>query len=194
MPWGGYSMSDDQQLLTQARTNMNKSIEAFNRDLGSIRTGRANTQLIDNLRIDYYGSMLPINQMASVSVSDSQTIIIEPWDKQVIADLEKEILKSDLGLSPQNDGSLIRLIIPPLTEERRKDLVKVLSKRAEEANVSIRNTRRSIVNEFRALEKSKEMSQDEVKRASKDLQDITDGFVEKISELSKFKEKDIMTS
>mgnify|MGYP001055431764 CR=1 FL=1 len=187
-------MSDDQQLLTQARTNMNKSIEAFNRDLGSIRTGRANTQLIDNLRIDYYGSMLPINQMASVSVSDSQTIIIEPWDKQVIADLEKEILKSDLGLSPQNDGSLIRLIIPPLTEERRKDLVKVLSKRAEEANVSIRNTRRSIVNEFRALEKSKEMSQDEVKRASKDLQDITDGFVEKISELSKFKEKDIMTS
>ena len=108
--------------------------------------------------------------------------------------MEKEILKSDLGLSPQNDGSLIRLIIPPLTEERRKDLVKVLSKRAEEANVSIRNTRRSIANEFRALEKSKEMSQDEVKRASKDLQDITDGFVEKISELSKFKEKDIMTS
>ncbi|SVE61021.1 uncharacterized protein METZ01_LOCUS513875, partial [marine metagenome] len=141
-------MPDDQQLLTQARTNMNKSIDVFNRDLGSIRTGRATTQLIDNLRIDYYGSMLPINQVASVSIGDSQTIVIEPWDKQVIVDLEKEILKSDLGLSPQNDGSLIRLIIPPLTEERRKDIVKILSKRAEEANVAIRNIRRSIINEF----------------------------------------------
>jgi len=187
-------MPDDQQLLTQARTNMNKSIDVFNRDLGSIRTGRATTQLIDNLRIDYYGSMLPINQVASVSIGDSQTIVIEPWDKQVIVDLEKEILKSDLGLSPQNDGSLIRLIIPPLTEERRKDIVKILSKRAEEANVAIRNIRRSIINEFRTLEKSKEMSQDEVKRTSKDLQDITDEFAEKIRELSKAKEKEIMTS
>ena len=95
-------MADDQTLLTQARTNMNKSVEAFNRDLGSIRTGRATTQLIDNIRVDYYGSMLPVNQVASVSLGDSQTIIIEPWDKQIIIDLEKEILKSDLGLSPQN--------------------------------------------------------------------------------------------
>ena len=187
-------MPNDQTLLTQARTNMNKSVEAFNRDLGYIRTGRATTQLIDNIRVDYYGSMLPVNQVASVSLGDSQTIIIEPWDKQIIIDLEKEILKSDLGLSPQNDGSLIRLSVPPLTEERRRDLVKILSKRAEEGNVAIRNIRRSIINELRILEKDKEMSQDDVKRASKDLQDITDEFVEKISELSKVKEKEIMTT
>ena len=187
-------MPDNQTLLTQAKTNMNKSLEAFNRDLGSIRTGRATTQLIDNIRVDYYGSMLPINQVASVSLGDSQTIMIEPWDKQIIVDLEKEILKSDLGLSPQNDGVLIRLSVPPLTEERRRDLVKVLSKRAEEGNVAIRNIRRSIVNELRTLEKDKEISQDDMKRASKELQDITDEFVEKISESSKVKEKEIMTT
>ena len=173
---------------------MIKAVDHNINEVATIRTGRASINVLDPIRVDYYGSMLPINQVASVSLGDSQTIIIEPWDKQIIVDLEKEILKSDLGLSPQNDGVLIRLSVPPLTEERRRDLVKVLSKRAEEGNVAIRNIRRSIVNELRTLEKDKEISQDDMKRASKELQDITDEFVEKISESSKVKEKEIMTT
>lgn len=179
-------------ILLEAEERMEKAIAALERDFGKLRTGRATTTLVDGIKADYYGTPTPINQMASVAVPDSRTITIQPWDKGGIAAVEKAILKSDLGLTPINDGKLIRISIPPLTEERRKELVKVARKYGEETRVAVRNVRRDTNDTLKKAEKDKQITEDQLKRATEDVQKITDKFVAQVEEKCAEKEKEIM--
>jgi ribosome recycling factor len=176
----------------KADEKMNKAIEALKKDFGSIRTGRASLSLLDGIHIDYYGTLTPLNQAASLSVPDSRQIAIQPWDQKLIHEIEKAILKSDLGLTPNNDGKVIRLIIPQLTEERRKELVKIAKKKCEDARVAIRNIRRDINEEIKKSEKEKHMSEDDVKRFQEEIQKVTDSHIHKVDEVFHHKEKEIM--
>ncbi|MDP2718633.1 MAG: ribosome recycling factor [Dehalococcoidia bacterium] len=185
-------MIDDVLLGTENR--MNKSLDALKRELASIRTGRASPNIVEHVRVDYYGSPTPIQQIAGVSIPDSRTILIQPWDRAALGAIEKAILKSDLGLNPANDGSVIRLPVPPLTEERRKDLVKVVHSRVEEGRVALRNVRRDALEELRKLEKNKEVSADEEKRAQDKLQKLTDGFITEAEKIGKYKESELIES
>ena len=171
---------------------MEKALAALDRDFAKLRTGRASTALVDGIKADYYGTPTPISQMASVAVPDSRTLTIQPWDKGGIAAVEIAILTSDLGLTPVNDGKIIRIVIPPLTEERRKDLVKVARKYSEEAKVAVRNVRRDANDGLKKLEKDKEITEDELKKAVDDVQKLTDKFVGDVDKKCAGKEKEIM--
>jgi ribosome recycling factor len=171
---------------------MEKSIESLKRDLGGVRTGRASASLIENIKIEYYGTSTPLNQLSSINIPEARMILIEPWDKNALVDIEKGILKSDMGLNPTNDGTLIRINIPPLTEESRKEIVKSVGNIVEQSYVAIRNIRRDSLENFRALEKNKEISQDESRKAQEELQKITDSKSRLIDEIKNQKETEIM--
>ncbi len=179
-------------VMNDTKSKMTNAIQAFSRDLASIRAGRATPSILDKLTIDYYGSPTPVNQVAGISIPEARLIMIQPYDKSVLGDIEKAILKSDLGLSPSNDGSVIRLAVPALTEERRKDLVKQVKKEAEEAKVGIRNIRRDANDEFKKLEKKSEITVDDLRGYSDDVQKLTDDNIAKIDQMAKDKEKEIM--
>lgn len=185
-------MPDVGEVLTQTEDRMEKSIDSLKRDLATIRTGRASPTLVESLLITYYGIDTPLNQIASISIPEARIIMIQPWDKSSLTDVEKAIMTSDLGLTPNNDGNSIRLNIPMLTEERRRDLVRVVGKKVEEGNVAVRNIRRDSLEAFRTMEKNKALSQDEGRRAQNELQELTDLYVERIGELKIEKETEVM--
>jgi ribosome recycling factor len=180
------------QVIANAKEKMTKAISAYSRELASIRAGRANASLLDRLSIDYYGAPTPVNQLAGISVPEARLLVIQPYDKSILGDIEKAIQKSDLGLTPSNDGNIIRLAIPQLTEERRKELVKVIKKESEEAKVAIRNIRRDANDDLKKLEKNSEITEDEHRGYSDDIQKLTDDFISKIDGLTKEKEKEVM--
>jgi len=171
---------------------MEKSIGALQKDLASLRAGRATPALLDKVLVDYYGVPTPINQMASVSVPEPRTLAIQPWDKGVIKDIEKAILKSDLGLTPVSDGTVIRLPIPAMTEERRRELVKTVRKKGEDCKVAIRNIRRETNDVLKEMEKAGEISEDELKRSQEEVQKITDKHIKQVDDVVTAKEKEIM--
>ncbi len=175
-----------------AEERMEKAVAAMDKDFSKLRTGRASSSLVDDIKVDYYGTPTPINQLASVAVPDSKTITIQPWDKGGFAAVEKAILKSDLGLTPVNDGKIIRIVIPALTEERRKDLVKVSRKYSEDAKIAVRNVRRDANDQLKKLEKDKTISEDELKKATDDVQKLTDKYVAETDKKCQAKEKEIM--
>ena len=183
---------DKDELLLDAEERMEKALTALERDYGKLRTGRATTSLVEDIKVDYYGTPTPVKQLASVAVPDSRTVTIQPWDRGAFALVEKAILKSDLGLTPMNDGKLIRIAIPPLTEDRRKELTKVAKKYTEEAKVAIRNIRRDVNDGLKKLEKDKLLSEDELTKAMDDIQKITDSSVAKADIKAAAKEKEIM--
>lgn len=183
-------MLDD--IYAEADERMKKVINAFQRELATLRAGRATPALLDRIEVDYYGAITPLNQMAGITAPESRLLVIQPWDKQSLGDIEKAILKSDLGLTPTNDGNVIRLSIPQLTEERRKDLVKFVRKKAEESKVSIRNIRRDANESVKQLEKNSDISEDERRRAQDYIQEITDKKIVEIDEALDLKEKEMM--
>ncbi|NMD69506.1 ribosome recycling factor [Bacillus sp. DNRA2] len=180
------------QVLATAKDKMLKAISAYTRELASIRAGRANASLLDRLTIDYYGAPTPVNQLAGISVPEARLLVIQPYDKSVLGEIEKAILKSDLGLTPSNDGNIIRLMIPQLTEERRKELVKLIKKDSEEAKVAVRNIRRDANDDLKKLEKNGEITEDELRGYSDDIQKLTDEHISKIDQITKDKEKEVM--
>jgi ribosome recycling factor len=177
---------------TAAREKMQHTLGVLKKDLGQIRTGRATPALLDGISVDYYGQATPISQVASVSIPESRTVIIQPWDPTVMGEIEKAILRANLGLTPTNDGKVIRISIPNLTEERRRDLVKVAKKAAEEARVSLRNIRRDINAETKNLEKDKKISEDDLRRSHDRIQKLTDDFTAQVGQMMEKKEKEIM--
>ncbi len=185
-------MATQSDVLADTRSRMDKSLEALRRELSTIRTGRASPALVETLAVDYYGVPTPLVQLASISVPEARLLMIQPWDKQSLKEVEKSIQKSDLGLVPNNDGNIIRINIPPLTEERRRDLVKLVGRRVEEGHVSVRNIRRDSLGTLRSMEGDKELSQDESRRAQGDLQQLTDSFVAQMTELKAEKEAEVM--
>ncbi len=178
--------------IKDCTNRMQKSIDSLEKDFSRLRTGRASTALVDNIRVEYYGTPTPLNQVASVSIPDSRTISISPWDRNAFSNIEKAIMKSDLGLTPINDGRAIRINIPPLTEERRKDLVKMAKKYTEEAKVAIRNVRRDVNEALKKMQTAKEISEDDLHKAQDEVQKATDGFVKKADAALAEKEKEIM--
>lgn len=183
---------DTDTILLEAEERMEKSVVALEREFSKLRTGRASTGLVDGLKAEYYGSLTPLAQMATVSVPDSRTIAIQPWDKGGLGAIEKAILKSDLGLTPVNDGKIIRIAIPPLTEERRRDLVKIARKYGEEAKVGVRNARRDANEALKKAEKNGDITEDDLKRATETVQKLTDRFVGDVDGKCASKEKEIM--
>lgn len=181
------------ELHDMLEEQMEKTIEALKFEFGTIRAGRANVSMLDKVRVDYYGTPTPVNQMAAVAVSEGRTLTITPWDKSVMHSIEKAIAESDIGIAPSNDGTVIRLTVPPLTEELRKELAKKVSKSSEGFKVRIRNERRTANDEIKKLEKSAEISEDDAKKATEEVQKITDKFIKKIEELTTDKEKDILS-
>jgi ribosome recycling factor len=180
-----------QSVKKNAEDRMDKAIGALKRDLSTLRAGRATPSLLDKVQVEYYGAMTPVNQLANLSVPDSRTLLIQPWDKSSMSAIEKAIMKSDLGLTPSNDGTIIRIVIPALTEERRTDLVKTTKKYGEEAKVAIRNIRRDANDEIKKLEKSG-VSEDESRRHQEDIQKFTDKFIAEVEKVLAAKEKEIM--
>ena len=180
------------ELLAQEETRMDKSIEALKHEFASIRTGRASVSLLDKVMVDYYGTPSPINQVANISVPEPRMILIAPWDKSMIGAIEKAILQSDLGLNPGNDGAQIRLVIPQLTEERRKEIVKVVHKKAEDAKVAIRYIRRDAYDAIKKEEKAKTITEDDAKDGLDQIQKLTDSKIKQIDELKAVKEKDVL--
>lgn len=182
----------NETILHSAKDKMEKTISSFRSELSKLRTGRASVSILDIVKADYYGTLTPINQMASVSAPDPKQIVIQPWDIKAIGIIEKAILASDLGLTPVNDGKIIRISIPPMTEERRRDLTKLIGKMAEEARVSVRNVRRTSNDDIKKQEKEKQISEDDTKILQKKVQAITDDFIKKIDELVDKKNKEVM--
>lgn len=180
------------EVASEAEDKMKKALEVLRKDFSTMRAGRATPALLDKVMVDYYGVPTPINQMANVSVPEPRMLVIQPWDKSVIATIEKAILKSDLGLTPNNDGTVIRLGIPQLTQERRNELVKSAKKKAEDARVAVRNIRRDANDHLKSLLKEKEISEDDDKRAIEDIQKITDKYVKEIDHVLEHKEQEIM--
>ncbi|QNK54791.1 ribosome recycling factor [Paenibacillus sp. PAMC21692] len=180
-----------QSIKKSADERMDKAIGAFRRDLATLRAGKASPALFDRIQVEYYGAMTPLNQLANINTPDSRTLMIQPWDKSSVSAIEKAILKSDLGLTPSNDGSAIRISVPPLTEERRADLVKTAKKFAEEAKVAIRNIRRDANDDIKKLEKT-DISEDESRRHQEDIQKATDKFIAEVEKVLSAKEKEIM--
>ena len=180
------------EIFTTAETKMNKSVNNLVGEYAAIRAGRANPGVLYKLTVDYYGSPTPINQVAAVSVPDPRTLMIAPWDKSVLKEVEKAILTSDIGINPQNDGSTLRLQFPPMTEERRRDLSKEISKMGEECKVAIRSIRRDAIDKLKNLKKKNEITEDDEKNGEKKMQDLTDRFVKEIDKLAEAKQKEIM--
>jgi ribosome recycling factor len=182
----------EQELKIKTTDRMDRTIEALRKEFSSIRTGRASLALLDGIMVKYYDAFTPLQQLASLSIPESRQMAIQPWDPKIIPDIEKAILKSDLGLTPMNDGKMIRMSIPLLTEERRKQLVKIVKKKAEEAKVAVRNIRRDTNEELKKLEKEKHLSEDEVKKAQDEIQKITDSYITRVDDVLANKEKEIM--
>jgi len=180
------------EIKTDAESRMGKSIESFKTDLAKIRTGRAHTSLLDTVMVPYYGSDVPLSQVANVSVSDARTLSVSPWEKDMVAAIEKAIMSSDLGLNPTTVGTIMRVPLPALTEERRKDLIKVVRKEGENARIAVRNIRRDALGDVKALLKEKEISEDDDRKAADQIQKITDKKIADIDELLKVKEKELL--
>jgi len=180
------------EYVQDADHRMEKSVEAFKHEISKVRTGKATTALLDGIKVDYYGTMTPINQVGNVSVLDAHTLSITPWDKSMVDKVDKAILQAELGLNPQSDGTNLRIPIPPLTEERRKDLVKLVKKFAEEAKIAVRNVRRDANDHLKRQEKNKEISEDMMHDFEDEVQKLTDKYIKKIDEILAEKEKDIM--
>lgn len=179
-------------IINEMKEKMSMATQAFTRNLATIRTGRANPNILDNIYVDYYGAPTPLNQLATVSAPEARLLVITPFDKSAIGEIEKAIQKADIGLTPSNDGNLIRISIPALTEERRKDLVKVVGKYAEESRVQIRNNRREANDQLRKAEKEGDLTEDELRTAEDNVQKETDNFIAEIDQLAKNKEEEIM--
>lgn len=181
------------QIENTAKEKMEKALDALQADLNSLRAGRANPRMLDRITVDYYGTQTPLNQMATISVPEPRSITVQPWDASMLKTIEKAIMASDLGINPSNDGKLIRLVIPQLTEERRKELVKVAKKEGENAKVAIRNIRRHSITDMKKKEKDGDITEDDLKNGEKNLQKITDEHIKKVDEKVKEKEKEITT-
>jgi ribosome recycling factor len=175
-----------------AEQKMQKSVEALKTDLGKVRTGRAHTGLLDHIKVDYYGTMMPINQVANVTLADAHTITVQPWEKKMVHPVEKAIRDSDLGLNPATSGDLIRVPMPALTEERRKELIKVVHREAENARVAVRNIRRDAISHLKDLLKAKSVAEDEERRAQDDVQTLTDRYIAEVDKMLHAKEADLM--
>ena len=182
---------DKESVLLDSEDRMDKALGALDRDFSRLRTGRASTGLVDNIKVDYYGTPTPISQLASVAIPDSRTITIQPWDRGAFAGVEKAILKSDLVLTPVNDGKIIRISIPPLTEDRRKELGKLARKSGEEAKVALRNIRRDAIEKFKAAQKKSEMTEDELHEGEEKMQKLTDKYVKEIDGMVAKKSKEL---
>ena len=182
-----------EEVLKEGSRRMDMAIEFLKRDMQSVRTGRATPSLVENLTADYYGTPTPLGQMSTISAPDAQLIMIQPWDRQSLTEIEKAIMKSPTGLNPSNDGSIIRVPVPPLSQERRQELVKSLGRKVEDSKVAVRNVRRDSQDKLRTLEKKKEISQDENQRAQTQLQKITDNHVSEIDQFWKSKVEEMMT-
>ena len=179
-------------LFDETKQNMGKRVEALKQELTRLRTGRASLSLLDGIKVDYYGTQTPLNQVASLAIPESRLITIQPWDNSVIGEIEKAILKSELGLTPMSDGKLIRITIPPLTEDRRKELVKVVRKTVESFRVAIRNIRRESNEDLKDLKKDGEISEDEAFKAQEQIQKMTDEYIEMVDQIGSAKEKEIL--
>jgi ribosome recycling factor len=183
-------MADD--VFADVEHRMAKAVEALQRELQAIRTGRATPALVERLLVDYYGTPTPLQQIAAIHATDARTLTIQPWDRKALGDIEKAIQKSDLGINPTNDGQVVRLAMPPLTEERRKDLVKVVHKKVDEGKVAVRNCRRDAHDRLREQEKNKDISSDELKRGTDRLQKLTDRYIEEMDKVGHAKETEIL--
>jgi len=181
-----------QEQIEDAKARMHKAVEALRQELGSIRSGRASAGLVDHLRVDYYGTPTPLNQLATISTPDARLIVIQPYDRGSMGAIEKSILRSDLGLTPANDGTVIRLSIPPLTEDRRKELAKHVRRRVEEARVAVRNVRRDCHDHIRKLEHDHTISQDDLHRSETELQKVTDEQIKEVDRVGEAKEQDLL--
>lgn len=180
------------KVIKDADTRMRKSIESYKTEIAKLRTGRAHPSILDHIRVDYYGNEMPLNQVANVNATDARTLTITPWEKGMVQAIEKAILNSDLGLNPATAGTVIRVPMPPLNEERRKELIKVVRNEAEAARVSIRNVRRDANNELKEALKKKEMTEDEERRLTDDVQKLTDKFIAEVDQITAAKETDLM--
>ncbi len=181
-----------EDVLSEAEASMKKAIERFQTELDKVRTGRANLSLLDNIKLDYYGTPTPLNQVASLNVADARLITIKPWEKNMLPAIEKAIRSSDLGLNPMSDSELVRLPIPPLTHERRKELAKVIKKMTEDARIAVRSGRREANDMLKDAEKEKEISEDDLKAGQKRIQDLTDKYVVVVDEMGSKKEEEIL--
>lgn len=179
-------------LVAKTRTGMEKAIDSLRKDFSKVRTGRASVSLLEDIRVDYYGTPTALSQVSTLAVPEARLITIQPWEKKLIPEIEKAILKSDLGLNPVSDGQQVRIAIPPLTEERRREMVKMTKKMGEETKIAIRTSRRDANEAMKKMEKNKEISEDELKRGEKEIQDLTDLFVKKTDEVVAGKEKEVM--
>jgi ribosome recycling factor len=179
------------ELLAELNSRMQKAIDGLARELATIRAGRATTALLDNITVDYQGTSVPLYQLGTMSIPEANLIIIQPWDRKSLRDIERAILTANVGLNPANDGNIIRVVIPPLSEERRKELVKLVSKKVEERRIAIRNVRRDGIEKLREMEKNKEISQDELKINTKKIDQLTEACVDRVSELGQSKEQEI---
>lgn len=180
------------EIIKECDAKMKKAVAALEKELGKVRTGRASLALLDDIRVDYYGTPTPLNQAATLSIPESRLIVIQPWDNSLIGQIEKAILKSELGMTPANDGKVIRITIPRLTEERRKELVKLVRKMGENSKIEVRNIRREFIEKLRTMEKEKDISEDELHQLQDQVQKTTDGFVEQIDGVIEEKDKEIM--
>lgn len=181
------------QLFNKMEDSMNKSVNALSKEYVAIRAERANPAVLDKVLVDYYGSPTPINQLAAVSVAEARTLVIQPWDISVLRDIEKAIQTSDIGINPQNDGKVLRLIFPPLTEDRRREIVKDIAKMGEDSKVSIRTIRRDTIDKLKKMKKDSEITEDDLKQGEKHIQDLTDKFCKEIDQLSNEKQKEVMS-
>jgi ribosome recycling factor len=182
-----------QEQINDAESRMHKAVESLHHDLGAVRTGRASGSLVESIKVDYYNTPTPLNQLATITTPDAKLIVIQPYDRGAMGDIEKAIQKSDIGLNPSNDGNVIRLAIPPLTEDRRRDLAKQVRKRVEEARIAVRNIRRDVHDSIRKFEHDGEISQDELHRAETDLQKVTDDQIAEVDRIGEEKEQEILT-
>lgn len=179
-------------IVAEYEERMKKTIEALKREYGTLRAGRASISLLDKIMVNYYGTMTPINQVAKIAIPEPRMIVIQPWEKKLLHEIEKAIMKSELGLSPNSDGVAVRLNIPPLTQDRRKELTKTVSKKAEESKVSLRNLRREANDTFKKMEKAKEITEDDLKKGQDDMQKLVDKYTKQIDSIKTTKEKEIM--
>ena len=185
-------MATVEEVMDYAGTRMEKSVQSLERELGGIRTGRASPTLVENLMVDYYGVPTPLNQIAGISIPEARLLMIQPWDRSAMKEIEKSIMKSDLGLMPNSDGVVIRINIPQLSEERRRELVRLVGRKVEDGHVAVRNIRRSGVESFRSMQRNKELSEDELRRAQSDIQDLTDLHIGEMDDMKKGKENEVM--
>ena len=182
----------EKQVQEKTKLAMEKAIDALKRDLGKIRTGRASLTLLEDVRVDYYGTPTPLNQVGTLAVPEPRMMTVQPWERNLIPEIEKAILKSDLGITPSSDGQVVRIVIPPLTEERRKEMVKVIKRMGEDTKVAVRNSRRDANEALKKLQKDKEITEDDLKHGEKSVQELTDQYVKKVDEILAAKEKEVM--